>query len=574
MARERIYFRVNKDLDGLLYTMISYANRGIPRNEFLQENLKLLMPILKCDVVVLQLLAGEKVLRYEAQATRKKSPPYKLRVSQYKKEEICSVENEPDGYSDLERLSGYILQNQYRCSGSSVSKNGSFFTQGSRELYEISILHGKNRRTYLFHPGKNHRSFAVIPLLANEVKLGVLQLKSRKIGFFTKDSIEFYETIAASIALAALVQKRHSSLRERVKELGCLYGIARLIGQSDLTMEEILGRTVKLLPPAWLYPDVAAAKITLNGHRYATKSFRERAQKQSADIVIDGECRGAVEVVYLNRRPELDEGPFLTEERNLINAVARQIALIVERRHAEQEQKKLQEQLRHADRLATVGQLSAGVAHELNEPLASILGFAELANDCPGLPDQVANDIAKIVKASLFAREIVKKLLFFSRQVPQKKTTVNLNQVVREGLFFLESRCAKEGIMLVCSLDPDLPQITADSGQMQQVLINLVVNAIQAMPQGGELKVKTLSLENDGMLIVEDNGIGMSEEIQRQLFTPFFTTKEVDKGTGLGLPVVYGIVTAHGGSINVSSKLGQGSRFEISLPMTKQERDN
>jgi len=558
-----------KDLHDLLYTMISVANRGIPRSEFLQESLQRLMPVLKCDTVVLQLLAGEKLLRCEAQANGKKAPPYALRVRQCRNEEISQVEPESGEYLDSEKLSGYVLFNQYTCSGPSFSENGGFFTQGRQDTYEIDVSDGKKRRTCLFRMGEDYRSFAVIPLLANKVKLGVLQLKSRKTSHFTGDRREFYETIAAGIALAGLVQRRHSSLRERVKELGCLYGIARLIGEPDLTIGEILRRTVKLLPPAWLYPDVAAAKITLNGQRYLTRNFGKGRQKQSADIVIEGERRGTVEVVYLEHKPELDEGPFLTEERNLINAVARQIGLIVEQKQAEQEQKKLQEQLRHADRLATVGQLSAGVAHELNEPLASILGFAELAKDCPDLPDQVLNDIEKIVKASLFAREIVKKLLFFSRQVPQKKATVNLNQVVREGLFFLDSRCAKAGIHLVCSLEPDLPPITADASQMQQVLINLVVNAIQAMPHGGALKIKTLSLQNDAMLVVEDTGMGMRKEIQRHLFTPFFTTKDVDKGTGLGLAVVYGIVTGHGGTINVSSKLGQGSKFEISLPLKK-----
>lgn len=573
MPNRRAGNEMNKDLHGLLYKMISTANRGIPRNEFWQENLKHLMPILKCDVVVLQFLAGEKLLRYEAQTTGKKDPHYKLRMSQSKKRDVGRKMQEPNQYLGFNGLSDFMLLSQYKCSVASQSRNGSFFTQASQTIYEIHVSDGKDKRTFLFRPTQNYHSLALIPLLAHDVALGVMQLKSRKKALFTEQSIEFYETIAASVALAGLIQRRHSSLRERIKELGCLYGIARLMAQRNLKIEEILERTVKLLPPAWLYPDVAAAKIVLDEHIYATRNFRKRGQKQSADIVIDGERRGAVEVVYLDRKPELDEGPFLTEERNLINAVARQTALVVEQKQAEHEQKNLQAKLRHADRLATVGQLSAGVAHELNEPLASILGFAELAKDCPGLPDQALEDIEKIIKASLFAREIVKNLLFFSKQVSQKKTTVNLNRVVREALFFLESRCAKEGITVVCSFDPDLPQITVDPSQMQQVLINLIVNAIQAMTHGGELKIKTALMENDVSLVVEDNGIGMSEEIQKQLFTPFFTTKDVDKGTGLGLPVVYGIVTGHGGSINVSSKPGHGARFEIVLPLTRQKSD-
>jgi len=143
-----------------------------------------------------------------------------------------------------------------------------------------------------------------------------------------------------------------------------------------------------------------------------------------------------------------------------------------------------------------------------------------------------------------------------------------LNQLVEEGLLFFESRCAKEGIELVRSLSPDLPEIPADAAQLNQVLINLVINALQAMPAGGRLTVQTLAGKDHISLIVEDTGMGMDKEVMKQIFTPFFTTKDVGKGTGLGLPVVQGIVTSHGGSIKFGSNPNQGSRFEIQLPVT------
>ncbi|HVP35367.1 MAG TPA: ATP-binding protein, partial [Terriglobales bacterium] len=286
------------------------------------------------------------------------------------------------------------------------------------------------------------------------------------------------------------------------------------------------------------------------------------------DIVAEGKKRGKVEIIYLVERPELDEGPFMKEERSLIDAVSREVTLIIERRQAEEEKTRLQNQLMHADRLATIGQLAAGVAHELNEPLGSILGFAQLTAQSPGLTPQVSQDIEKIINASLHAREIVKKLLIFARQMPTTKTRVNLNLIVEEGLYFFESRCAKEGIELVRSLSSDLPEITADPAQLHQVLVNLVVNAIQAMPNGGKLTIKTISDGAYVSLIVEDTGIGMSEEIMKQIFLPFFTTKEVGEGTGLGLSVVHGIVSSHKGVIKVESKVGVGSRFEIRFPVT------
>jgi len=362
-----------------------------------------------------------------------------------------------------------------------------------------------------------------------------------------------------------------AALTERVKELTCLYGIAQIAGQPDTSLEEIIQGIVELLPPAWQYPETAFARIILDGISHTTQGFRECRQKQTAEIIVGGVPRGFVEMVYVEEKPDLDEGPFLKEERNLINAVARQVTLVIERKQAEKEKLKLHNQLLHADRLATIGMLAAGVAHELNEPLGNILGFAQLAKKCSGLPDSAEHDIGKIETASLHAREIIQKLLVFARQAPPHKTHVNLNQVVQDGLYFFEARCAKEGIELIRLLSPDLPEITADPGQLNQLLVNLVVNALQSMPGTGKITVQTRFSDHNVYLIVKDTGTGMSKEVLDKIFVPFFTTKDVGHGTGLGLPVVYGIVTAHGGTIDVKSEPGCGTRFEIQLPAIESE---
>ena len=362
-----------------------------------------------------------------------------------------------------------------------------------------------------------------------------------------------------------------AALTERVKELTCLYGIAQIAGRPDLSLEEVLQDIVEHLPAAWQYPEATLARLVLDGVSYTTSDFPANCQKQSADIFVNGKPRGFIEIGYVEQRPELDEGPFLKEERNLIDEVARQVALIVERRQAEEDKLKLNTQLRHADRLATIGMLAAGVAHELNEPLGNILGFAQLVKKCPGVPASVEQDIGKIEAASLRAREIIQKLLVFARQKPPEKKRVNLNQVVKDGLYFFEARCAKSGIELVYSFMPDMPKILADPAQLDQVLVNLVVNALQSMPGAGKITVQTQFHDRDISLIVEDTGTGMSEEVLEQIFIPFFTTKDVGHGTGLGLPVVHGIITAHGGSIDVKSKLGHGTRFEVRLPVAEPE---
>ena len=361
--------------------------------------------------------------------------------------------------------------------------------------------------------------------------------------------------------------KAQAELRERVKELTCLYGIARIVEEPGIGFDDMFDRIVHLLPPGWQYPEATEARVILDEREHATCDFRDNWQVQSADIVVRGQRRGEVQVAYSEMKQLLDEGPFLTEERNLIGAIAAQLAHIVERKEAEQETERLQVQLRHADRLATIGQLAAGVAHELNEPLGAILGFAQLAMKCPGLPEQGSQDIDRIIAASLHAREIITKLLIFARQTPSEENLVELNEVVEEGLFFFDARCTKEGIRLVRELAGELPLIVADAAQLRQVITNLVVNAIQAMPNAGILTVATAESNGFVELIVDDTGTGMSEEVKEKIFLPFFTTKDVSRGTGLGMAVVHGIVTSHGGSIEVDSEEEKGARFRVRFPV-------
>ena len=396
---------------------------------------------------------------------------------------------------------------------------------------------------------------------------GELRLSRPSGETFSPGEVSLLLGIPETLSLALAHQRAQWALGERVKELTCLYGIARVVEQPGLSIDEVLQRIVGLLPSAWQYPDVTAASISLDGRRLSNPGFRAGAQRQESEVVVRGRPRGLVEVVYLEAKPDVHEGPFLAEERSLIDEVARQVGLFVERRDGVEEKARLQQQLRHADRLATIGQLAAGVAHELNEPLGGILGFAQLARKSPGLPAQADQDLEKIVNASLHAREIVRKLLIFARQMPAVKTKADLNRVVTEGLYLVEARCATEGIRLERDLDPTLSEVVADPGQLQQVLMNLVVNGVQAMPGGGLLTIRTRNRPGGVVLSVEDTGAGIDEETLKEIFDPFFTMKEVGQGTGLGLSVVHGIVTSHGGTIRVESEPGHGSRFDVDLPL-------
>jgi signal transduction histidine kinase len=414
-----------------------------------------------------------------------------------------------------------------------------------------------------------YKDTAIIPIRLDDECIGLLQLKSRKKRFFSVDDIRFYEEISAVLGVALSHQYAQVELRERIKEITCMYGIARLAAQSEASFDEVIQGIVHLLPPAWLYPEITCARIILNGKSYATEGFRESPYRQASDIVVDRVKVGSVEVAYLEETQPLDEGPFLFEERSLIDNVAREVAVFYEQTKADEERGSLQDQLRHADRLATIGQLAAGVAHELNEPLGTILGFAQLAKKSPGLTESLERDLKNIESASLSAREIIKKLMTFARQVPPRKSLMNLNEVLEDGLRFFESRCVKSGIRLDRRPAAGLPKITIDPGQINQVLVNLVVNAIQAMPRGGTLTVETWATDEDVCFRVEDTGEGMTKEVSERVFLPFFTTKDVDQGTGLGLAVVHGIVTSHGGVIEVDAEPGEGASFTVRLPLAE-----
>jgi len=546
--------QTDKDFHELSHWILLSANHAVPIIEFLREVSEKLVDFSGCDGLRLILGDGDKCTQCEA--TRDTNGSFRFETRS------ASGEN-----SDLDRLHIRMLNSCVDSSLLSLTKNGSYWTGDT----EGPSMHLKGEREVplpCLSFGEGYRSIALIPLSVGDEIIGLLQLISKRKNYFTEEEIILYEDVAQSLGGALVHQRAQAALRERVKELTCLYGIAQIIERPGISLEEILQGIAELLPPAWQYPEITHGRIILDECSYSTKKFKEGKQKQTTSIVVIRERRGVVEVFYEQERPELDEGPFLKEERSLINAIAREVAVIIERIQSEEDKSKLQDQLRHADRLATIGQLAAGVAHELNEPLGNILGFAQLTKKCPGLPEQAEKDIDKVVVASLHAREVIKKLMVFARQMPPKKTQVNLNQLAEDGLYFLESRCVKAGIEMIRSLSPDIPEITADPSQLHQALVNLVVNSIQAMPEGGRLTVQTLKSEESVVLIVEDTGLGMSEELKRQIFIPFFTTKDVNQGTGLGLAVVHGIVTSHGGSIQVESEVGSGARFEIRLPVS------
>lgn len=486
------------------------------------------------------------------------------------------------------------------------------------------------------------------------------------------------------------------ALGERVKELTCLHGAAKVLQDNHLSTADWLSEIVGLIPPGWQYPEDAAARVCFGELQFASPGFAVTPWLQRAEFEDASGTRGAVEVAYLSEKPAEAEGAFLAEERHLLNSLAEMICAALNRRSAEErlgeekrfvdtlmdslpgivflfdasgrflkwnrvleevtghssadvarlspldlvatedvdtvaealqavlsngedaveghlltragksipyyfkvarltagdtacvlgigidisERRHLEEQFRQAQKMEAVGHLAAGVAHDFNNLLMIISGYSELllASLAKGAPQREA--VEQIRLAGDRAASLTSQLLAFSRHAVLQPRVLDVNEVVRDTERMLR-RMIGEDVRLVTQLDPAVACTRVDPGQLSQVLMNLSVNARDAMPQGGTLTIETRNTQIDAAycgahpqakpgeyveISVTDTGSGMAPEVQAHIFEPFFTTKPVGKGTGLGLAMVYGIVEQSGGHIEVRSEIARGTAFRIYLP--------
>jgi len=250
----------------------------------------------------------------------------------------------------------------------------------------------------------------------------------------------------------------------------------------------------------------------------------------------------------------------------------RQLRLIEVELNARMEaQRSAENRLLQAAKLAAVGEMAAGIAHELNNPLTTVTGFSELILD--ELPQDATHrkELEMVLREARRAGDVVRRLLDFSRQGERIRAQADLNEVVNDVLALTNHLIQTNGVTLALELEESLPWIFIDRNQMKQVLLNLIHNALQAMPNGGDLHICTKTIQRDerrwAVMSVKDSGMGISTTDQNRIFEPFFTTKGDRGGTGLGLSVTFGIVTDHGGMIEISSEPEKGSTFAVWLPM-------
>jgi two-component system, NtrC family, sensor kinase len=239
------------------------------------------------------------------------------------------------------------------------------------------------------------------------------------------------------------------------------------------------------------------------------------------------------------------------------------------------ERRQLEQQLRQAEKLSALGQLISGVAHELNNPLAVISGYAQLLTMRPVVDEKTRNDLMKIQRESERASRIVQNFLTFARKHPMEKTNVNLNELIEFTLELIDYDLRASGVRLVREFQTDLPEVYADLNQLEQVFLNIINNAIHAMEGVSREKVLTIRTESNGthvMIRVIDSGSGIAPSILEKIFDPFFTTKEVGVGTGLGLSISYSIVKEHSGNIYAENHTEGGAMFTVELPISTRKR--
>ena len=333
-----------------------------------------------------------------------------------------------------------------------------------------------------------------------------------------------------------------------------------LISLLGYTHADFLGKNVWDLGP---FKDIAISKD-------AFKELQEKDYVRYEDLPLQTRDGRLINVEFVSN-------VYWVGETKVIQCNIRDIT---RRKHDEEERKRLEAQLQASQKMEAIGSLAAGVAHDFNNLLSVILGGTELALHGLREGDPLKDNLLEVKQAGERAAGLTRQLLAFGRRQLLQPVLLNLNQVA-EGLEQMLRRILGEDIDFVQVLAPNLGVVRADPGQIEQVLLNLVVNARDAMPEGGKLTIETSNVEIDDAqaalhlamkpgsyvrVVVTDTGCGMDEQTKRQLFEPFFTTKEMGKGTGLGLSTVYGIVKQSGGNICVTSEPGLGTSFAIHFP--------
>lgn len=351
------------------------------------------------------------------------------------------------------------------------------------------------------------------------------------------------------------------ALKERIKELTCLYEVSSIIVNADVEAMTNTFRAIALsLKKGFQLPKKTEISIETPIGNYTTKEVNSNVTLFS-NIIIFNKKKGKITACLADRTSS-----FLTEEQPLLDNVALKLGNLLERIEIQENEKLLKRQMEHSDRLRIFGKITAGIAHELNTPLANILGFAELLKDDLANNHQVTEDLNKIIDNSIFAREVVKKLMFFACEMPQEIQELNIVPIIKDAISLLDASFKKASINYKVKIEDEKLLLQADKIQLTQIIFNLIINAIYFSPKNGLVTIEASQTSKNVILKVSDQGVGLSNEALEKVFQPFYTTKPIGDGSGLGLSVVHGIVASHNGTITAENNEENGATFTVSLP--------
>lgn len=531
-----------------------------------------------CEAVGIRLKEGDDYPYYESRGF----PPAFILAenSLCRRDALGKIERDDVGNPVLDCMCGNIISGRFDPAKPFFSPKGSFWTNSTSELLASTSEEDRLARTRNRCNGEGYESVALIALTVGENHLGLLQINDRRTGMFTPEKISLWERLAGYLAVALAKCKAEAALREsdvrlhlalRSAQMGVwewnlqtnnviwspecyeLFGLTRFGGTEPDFMR-------------MLHPDdvervrTAAHKAILERSTY-TAEFRV--------VLRDGT------VLWVSNvgRADYDH----TGEAQRMVGIVQDISA---QKRAEEERSQLQEQIMQAQKMESVGRLAGGVAHDFNNMLAVIFISLELIKMKISPDNPLHEQLGEILHAATRARDITRQLLAFSRKQVIAPQVLDLNRMIANAEKTL-ARLIGEDISLRFLPDQSLGKIKIDPSQIDQVLMNLAVNARDAMPDGGKLTIETANVEFDDaycrlhagfqpgryvQLSVSDEGVGISAEIREHIFEPFFTTKEVGRGTGLGLAMIYGIVQQNQGFISVYSEVGLGTIFKLFFP--------
>jgi signal transduction histidine kinase len=376
------------------------------------------------------------------------------------------------------------------------------------------------------------------------------------------------------------LQALAASLTERVKELNCLYGISHLFENGNLSEDEILRGVLDSVPPAWQYPEVTCARIKFRKKTFVTPNFQVTRWSQSQTILINDQAVGKIEVFYLVEQVVSDEGPFLKEERHLLDVIAERLGHAIERTMAMdsvktsyQREKDLRQQLQLEMRSRV--DFTRKLIHELKTPLTALIATSQLMYD--ETREQKVGKLAKYIYESAVSlnvridelHDIVRGETGILKIKPQ---AIRLDLLLQGVIGETRALSAQTGLSLELKLEEDLPEVLADGDRIHQVVLNLINNAFKYAKEGKKVIIKAARVKNMVQVEVKDYGPGIPLERQLSIFKAGYYVEKPEEGTGglgIGLALCKAIVELHGGRIWVKSQAGNGASFVFTLPLVK-----